>query len=46
MIPIRHTLPMHRKPIVNRTLVFLNISVFVVQLFMGPRAERLADSVV
>jgi len=44
MIPIRHTLPMHRKPIVNRTLVFLNISVFVVQLFMGPRAERLIET--
>ena len=46
MIPIRHTLPMHRKPVVNRMLVFLNIAAFIVQIFMGPNAERLIDTVV
>lgn len=44
MIPIRHTLPMNRKPVVNRMLVFLNIAAFVVQIFMGPNAERLIDT--
>jgi membrane associated rhomboid family serine protease len=44
MIPIRHTLPMNRKPVVNRMLVFLNIAAFIVQIFMGPNAERLIDT--
>ena len=44
MIPLRHTLPTTRKPVVNRTLVFLNVAVFLVQIFMGPRAERLIET--
>ena len=35
---------MDRKPVVNRTLVFLNIAVFIVQIFLGPRAERVIDT--
>jgi len=44
MIPIRHTLPRHRTPVINRTLVICNIAVFIVMLFLGERAERIIDS--
>ena len=39
MIPIRHTLPRRAPPIVNRALVFTNITVFVMQIALGPRTE-------
>jgi len=41
MIPLRHTLPTDRVPVVNRTIVIVNIAMFIVQLFLGPRAEKL-----
>jgi len=44
MIPIRHTLAMQRTPFVNRTLVFANIAVFVVQVFMGASAQRVIET--
>ena len=30
-------------PIVNRTIVIVNIAIFIVQLFLGPRAEKLIE---
>ncbi len=44
MIPLRHTLPHTIPPIVNRTLVAVNVVVFVAQLFMGPMTERLIQT--
>ncbi|MGZ7031888.1 MAG: rhomboid family intramembrane serine protease [Thermoanaerobaculia bacterium] len=44
MIPLRHTLPQISTPIVNRTLVATNIAVFIVQIFMGPNAEHLIET--
>jgi membrane associated rhomboid family serine protease len=44
MIPIRHTLPRHKTPVINRTLVILNVAVFVAMLFLGPRTETLINS--
>src|SRR5438067_8658908 len=41
MIPLRHTLPRHRAPVVNRALVAANVAVFLAQLFAGPSAEVL-----
>lgn len=43
MIPLRHTLPRHSVPIVNRILVATNVAVFIVMLFMGDRAEMVMD---
>lgn len=43
MIPLRHTLPRHTAPIVNRALVILNVAVFVVMLFLGNRAEGIME---
>src|SRR5438270_11705935 len=43
MIPLRHTLPRRGTPVVNRTLVALNVLVFVAQLFSGPLAETLVQ---
>src|SRR6266513_6168 len=43
MIPIRHTLPLHKTPIVNRTLVTANVAIFIGMLFRGDRAEILMD---
>jgi membrane associated rhomboid family serine protease len=43
MIPIRHTLPRHKPPIINRTLVIANVLVFIAMLFTGPRAEVIMD---
>ena len=40
MIPLRHTLPRHATPHVNRALFAVNIVVFVAQLFMGAMTER------
>ena len=39
MIPLRHTLPLRTTPIVNRSIVFTNITMFITQLFLGARAE-------
>jgi membrane associated rhomboid family serine protease len=41
MIPLRHTLPRHRAPVVNRALVAANVVVFLAQLFSGSSAEVL-----
>jgi membrane associated rhomboid family serine protease len=43
MIPIRHTLPPHSTPVVNRALVIANGIVFVVQLFLGQRTEMMIN---
>jgi membrane associated rhomboid family serine protease len=39
VIPIRHTLPRRAPPIINRALVFTNITMFVTQIFLGSRTE-------
>lgn len=41
MIPLRHTVPAKRVPLVNRTLVAINVLVFTAQLFLGNAAERI-----
>jgi membrane associated rhomboid family serine protease len=43
MIPLRHTLPRHKPPIVNRILVIVNVAIFIAMLFMGDRAEVVMD---
>src|SRR5438045_9578732 len=43
MIPIRHTLPLHKTPIVNRALVIANVAIFIGMLFLGDRAEIVMD---
>ncbi|HUJ15428.1 MAG TPA: rhomboid family intramembrane serine protease [Thermoanaerobaculia bacterium] len=43
MIPLRHTLPRHKTPIVNRSLVLVNVLVFIAMLFAGGRAELVMD---
>ena len=43
MIPLRHTLPTHTTPAVNRALVAANAVVFVVLLFLGARTESLIN---
>lgn len=37
MIPLRDTIPSSRTPIVNYTLIALNVGVFVYELSLGPR---------
>jgi membrane associated rhomboid family serine protease len=44
MIPLRHTLVMHRTPLVNRALVAANAVVFLAQLFMGAMTERIIQT--
>jgi membrane associated rhomboid family serine protease len=44
MIPLRHTLPRSSTPIVNRTLVAINVVMFIIQLFLGPRAEAVMQT--
>ncbi len=44
MIPIRHTLPRRTTPIINRTLVVVNVVVFIGMLFLGPQAEVLINT--
>ena len=44
MIPLRHTLPRHRTPYVNRTLVVANVVVFAAQLLLGPMTERIIQT--
>jgi membrane associated rhomboid family serine protease len=41
MIPLRHTLPSLRTPVVNRALVGANAVAFLIQLFAGARTEGL-----
>jgi membrane associated rhomboid family serine protease len=41
MIPLRHTVPYSRPPVVNRALVAANAIVFIAQLFLGPMTERI-----
>jgi rhomboid family protein len=43
MIPLRHTLPRHRAPVVNRALVAANVAVFLAQLLSGTSAEVLVQ---
>ncbi len=44
MIPLRTTLERHSTPIVNRTLVAVNVVVFTAQLFMGQMTERVIQT--
>jgi membrane associated rhomboid family serine protease len=44
MIPLRHTLPLKRTPVVNHGLVAANCVIFVAQLVMGPRAESFINT--
>ena len=44
MIPLRHTLPPSRRPLVNRALVAANVIVFTAQLFMGEMTERIIQT--
>jgi len=41
LIPLRHTLPAKTTPVVNRALVVANAVLFIVQVFLGDRAETL-----
>src|SRR4051794_25709263 len=41
MIPLRHTLPRKRVPIVNRTLVAINVALFFGLLFSPETAEMM-----
>jgi len=44
MIPLRTTLERHSTPIVNRTLVAINVVLFVAQLFLGSMTERVIQT--
>lgn len=44
MIPLRHTLPPSRRPLVNRALVAANVAVFTAQLFLGAMTERIIQT--
>jgi membrane associated rhomboid family serine protease len=44
MIPLRHTLPPTRLPVVNRVLVGANVVVFFAQLFLGSMTERVINT--
>ena len=44
MIPIRQTLPRKGRPIVNESLVAVNVLVFAVQFFLGSRTETLINT--
>ncbi|HEX3580281.1 MAG TPA: rhomboid family intramembrane serine protease [Thermoanaerobaculia bacterium] len=43
MIPLRHTLPARRAPVVNRALVAANVVVFIAQLMNAGAGERLIE---
>jgi membrane associated rhomboid family serine protease len=43
MIPLRHTLPLQSRPVVNRALVIANGIVFVTLLFLGQRTEMMIN---
>lgn len=44
MIPLRHTHPATRRPVVNRALVAANVLVFIGQVFLGPMTERIIQT--
>ena len=44
MIPLRTTLERRSAPIVNRTILAVNVVVFTVQLFMGSMTERVIQT--
>jgi membrane associated rhomboid family serine protease len=44
MIPLRITLPRHSVPVVNRALVVTNVALFLVQLFLGSKAEVMINT--
>jgi membrane associated rhomboid family serine protease len=44
MIPFRITLPRHSVPVVNRALVVTNVVLFLVQLFLGSKAEVMINT--
>ena len=44
MIPLRHTHPPARPPIVNRVLVAANVVVFIAQLFLGAMTEKIIQT--
>ena len=44
MIPLRHTHPPTRPPVVNRALVVANVLVFIAQVFLGPMTERVIQT--
>jgi membrane associated rhomboid family serine protease len=44
LIPLRHTLPQHAPPVVNRTLVALNTVIFIGMVFLGSRSEMLINT--
>lgn len=44
MIPLRHTVPLRRRPIVTRALVIANSVVFLTQLFLGQQTEMLINA--
>src|SRR5215212_650412 len=44
MIPLRHTHPTRTVAAVNRALVVGNVVVFLVQIFLGARAEALIQT--
>jgi membrane associated rhomboid family serine protease len=39
LIPLRHTTPLRVTPVVNRSIVFANIAIFILQIGLGSRAE-------
>ncbi|HEX6641757.1 MAG TPA: rhomboid family intramembrane serine protease [Thermoanaerobaculia bacterium] len=44
MIPLRHTLPRTRVPVVNRALVGANVAIFIAQLFLGSMTEQVIQT--
>ncbi len=44
MIPIRHTLPRKRVPVVNHALVTAECLIFIAMLLLGPRTEMLINT--
>jgi membrane associated rhomboid family serine protease len=43
MIPLRHTATGQITPVVNRSLVLANVTMFLVQLFLGQRTEAMIN---
>jgi membrane associated rhomboid family serine protease len=44
MIPLRHTLEHSKPAVVNRTLVAMNVVMFVAQLFLGAMTEKIIQT--
>ncbi len=44
MIPLRHTLERSKPAVVNRTLVAMNVVIFVAQLFLGAMTEKIIQT--